>query len=529
MRWRQTGYWCVLGALVLALVGCASNSAVKRTAQGVDLDLGTSPTEGHAILRVIALRPISLINPKWQTIKLTSQGRSAEMVDVTLPSNVFFFGKYFATESLYFAKLPTGQYDITGFGSVGPGPGLIPALLASDSAKAPKASPFVVESGKLANLGTLVYAPELEKEQAAQMFLLSGPVGRQHAVDTLLAESGRQALELPEGRGWTTTADAQQERQTLETARSQVSFLYLRTSAEGLSGGSHLGQVVRRAGPRQWVHEPVDTLSTIFSTARTSDGRQVAGGDYGRYFVRSDTQRWREYRLPGDTGRVVYLEPRGTSGALIVTAERGAMRSRYWVRDALGDAAELPREVAKLDAFPDLILSSPNELIVPGNIMGIMRKSTVWRIDKSSFGLSEQPQDFWVKEWQQFPDSTILMTRQNGNSLLHSRSADAGRTWKHDQAPSGSHYWMDPDTGYRVIFSAGFSKVTNHLQTTRNGGAQWAATGTPLVTDDFAGSIVYADAQEVLVQVLGTLYSTLDEGKSWARIFPPAAPTSAAR
>lgn len=43
----------------------------------------------------------------------------------------------------------------------------------------------------------------------------------------------------------------------------------------------------------------------------------------------------------------------------------------------------------------------------------------------------------------------------------------------------------------------------------------------PLETLDFAGSIVYADPTEVLVQGLSVLYSTRDEGKTWVQVFPP--------
>ncbi len=519
MRWGRRVLVIFSVALLAIVAGCATNTAANRTADGLELDLTSGANEGHAILRVIALRPISTINPKWQRVNLTSNGRSDSMADVTAPTNVFFGGRYYATESLYFAKLPAGRYDITGFGSTGPGPGLIPALLGSDSASTSSTPAFSVESGRLANLGTLVFAPEFEKEQAAQMFLLNGPVGREHALNVLLAESGRKALDMPEGGGWATRASTLDEEQTLARARAQVSLMYLRAGDAGVSGGSHLGQVVKRTGPRQWVREPVDTLSTIFSTTSTNDGRVIAGGEYGSYFVRSGLGVWQEHRLPGDKGRVVYLEPRGPSGALIVTT--GRTGSRYWVHDSPGDAMAIPREVAKLESAPDLILSTPSELIVPGNIPGILRETDIRRVSKTDFSVTTQRHNFWVLGWQHFPGGEIRMTRQNGVSMYLSKSADAGKSWAHEQTSSGSHYWMDSRRGYRMNFSAGFSTVTNNLLKTNDGGAQWEPVGTPLVTPDFAGSIVYADSTEVVVQVLGQIHSTVDEGKTWVRVFPP--------
>lgn len=164
---------------------------------------GCPPDSNHLTsrLRVIALRPVSLLNPKWQQVELSSNGRREEMTDVTLRSNAIFHGRYFATESLYFAKLPAGKYEVTGFGSAGPGPGLILALIGSDSAKAQALPSFTIEAGRLANLGTLVFAPEMGKELPEQLALLRGPMGRKNALDALLAESARDALPLPAGGG----------------------------------------------------------------------------------------------------------------------------------------------------------------------------------------------------------------------------------------------------------------------------------------------------------------------------------------
>lgn len=207
---------------------------------------GCPPDSNHLTsrLRVIALRPVSLLNPKWQQVELSSNGRREEMTDVTLRSNAIFHGRYFATESLYFAKLPAGKYEVTGFGSAGSGPGLILALIGSDSAKAQALPSFTFEAGRLANLGTLVFASEMGKELPEQLVLLRGPMGRKNALDALLAESARDALPLPAGGGWQGEASAMDEQRLLAQARQWVSRLYLRVGDQGLAGGSHLGQLL---------------------------------------------------------------------------------------------------------------------------------------------------------------------------------------------------------------------------------------------------------------------------------------------
>lgn len=519
MQLRRWGFLGLVLALALALAGCA-NTAAKRTADGaLDLDLTTKAGEGHAVLRVISLRPVSLLNPKWQQVNLISNGLRAEMTDVTSASNAFFQGRYFATESLYFAKLRAGKYEVTGFGSIGPGPGLIPALIASDNAKATTLPSFTIEAGTLANLGTLVFAPELGKDQPAQMILLRGPMGKNNALDTLLAESARADMGLAAGGGWDGDMSTQDEQKLLAQARRLVSQLYLRVGAQGLAGGSHLGQTLHRSGTDQWTRDSADTLATVFAVARTADGQTVAGSEYGTYLVKSAQGVWQTNQLPGDRGRVVYVEPRGAKGVMLVSVGPGG--SRFWVRDSFEPQAA-PQEVAKLETLPDLVLSTADELLIPGNIPGISRETEIRRIDKSSFAVTKQKHDFWVREWQRFPDGEIVMTRQNGLSLYRSKSADGGKSWVHDKTASGaSNYWMDPRNAYSLEYKAGFSTVTNHLQKTSDGGNRWENLGTPLVTQDFAGSIVYADSTEIIVQSLGMLFSTRDEGTTWTRIFPP--------
>jgi hypothetical protein len=129
-----------------------------------------------------------------------------------------------------------------------------------------------------------------------------------------------------------------------------------------------------------------------------------------------------------------------------------------------------------------------------------------------------------VKEWQQLPLGEVVMTRQNGLSHYLSRSGDAMKTWKHEQKPGGfSNYWLDAKRGYSTDYKAGFRVVENRLIKTADGGGTWQPLGKPLETRDFAGSIVYADATEVLVQGGNMLFSSTDEGQSWVRLFPPAA------
>ncbi len=195
---------------------------------------------------------------------------------------------------------------------------------------------------------------------------------------------------------------------------------------------------------------------------------------------------------------------------------------RLWVHDSPGDPAVIPKEMAALNASPEFLLSSASEWIIPFNLPGMFREVEIKHVAKNSFTVTSQKQDFWVRQWQLLHGGTIMMTRQNGTSFYRSKSADRGQSWVHEKNPSGaSNYWMDERHAYSLEYETGFSTMTNKLQKTVDGGASWTNLGAPLVTPSFAGTIVYADNSEILVQVLGLVYSTLDEGKTWRRVFPP--------
>ncbi|URI06392.1 hypothetical protein MW290_10760 [Aquincola tertiaricarbonis] len=113
------------------------------------------------------------------------------------------------------------------------------------------------------------------------------------------------------------------------------------------------------------------------------------------------------------------------------------------------------------------------------------------------------------------PDRLTVAGSEYGTYLV--RSADGA--WQSHQLPGDrGHYWMDAGSAYSLEYSAGFSTVSNFLQKTTDGGGRWQKLGKPLETPDFAGSIVYADPTEVLVQGLKALYSTRDEGQTWVRV-----------
>lgn len=509
---------CLLAFVVLVVVAGCANTAARRTSAGLDLDLVSKDGEGFVVLKVIATQPISLLNPKWQSIRISSDARSDEMMDIT-PQYNMLVGRFVPTESLYFAKLSAGEYEVSGMGSIGPGPGLLLALIMADNSGGNHKLPrFSVRAGQLANLGTIVYVPEIGSEQPERLFLLDGPSGKRAAYQTLISEAKRSDVPLAEGGGWNRTVTAGAEAEVLAQARRHVMLQGVWQRDAELLAGSHLGMLFRRTGPQSWSHEAIDTLGRVNSVARAADGRLLAGSDYGSYFVKDAGGAWKLHHLPLETGRVVHIDPRPDGSAVVVTAE--LQETRIWLLPSV-DGGEAPRQIAQLKQPPDPMLVTGQEIILAGNIPGISRETVISRIDKKTLAVTSESEKFWLMDWTLLPDGTVAATRMNGLSLLSARWVNGLHEWVlgEDRA-NVSTWWFDAQNGLAVEAAPGFKMVGNQLRSTRDGGKTWTAQGTSVDTEHFAARIVFADKDEVLLQSRNFVYSTLDMGQTWRRIFP---------
>lgn len=502
---------------VLFLVGCANTAAV-RSESGLKLTLDAKNNEGYAVLKVITLRPISLLSPNWKNITVSSNGNQATMMNILPPYNMLM-GKHIPTESLYFAKLKAGEYDVTEMGSVGAdGLGLIIAMMTTDRASVTQKLHFTIQAGRLANLGTIVFAPKIVNESPQELFLLHGPIGKKSAFDTLLYESTQSGVPLVEGGGWENSTSREAEIAALEKARPLVSLLTIKNSANGLEAGTNLGLIYRRTGPQTWSHESIDTLGRIYSVNKSTTGNVIAGSDYGAYYVKSNDGVWSSYRLAQEIGRVVHIEPRPDGSAIFVTGD--LLKTRVWFKKTLA-GNDTPMEIAKIDGPPDNLLVTDDEIILAGNIPGLIRDTSLSRINKQTLAVNTKKENFWVVDWQYMKDGTVKLTRMNGLSLYSSTWVENRSVWKHEDKSGMFSYWSDTQHAVAIKSSAGFTMVSNQLQITSDGGKTWSLIGKPLETRDFPGRIVFADENEIMLQGSNMLFSTVNKGQTWQRIFPP--------
>lgn len=526
MRVHVIGRWIAIASLVL-LTGCATSIATRAPDGRLDVRLPAEGTDGYVLIKVVSTRPVSLLNPKWQQVTLISaQGVRHEVPDLTPMAVGVFGGSGVPTESLHFGRLPPGEYEFSSAGSIGPGPGLLLALIASDHASLEKQVPrFKVEAGHLANLGTVVYSPGTEDKEPAQIVLLGGARGMAESMRALMDDS-RNLPALQPGGGWLQMP--LDEAQAIARARGLVSMLSPMGSRSGVRmvAGSHLGEIVERVAPGRWTSEPLDALARVNFASCWKDATCVAGSEFGRYAIKRPGASWEARRLLNEYGQVASIQDLSEGRALFVVTDR-LKGARVLVQARLGSDEATPTELSAgiQDAdeakLPVLLLDHPDALLMARNIPGIRRETLITRVDKQTLRVTTNREKFWVSSWQVLQDGEIAVTRMNGMTTYFTRSKDSGRTWVNTEltVPVGT-YWRDQSRGMGIQPTPGFSTVSNQITQTTDGGKTWTPLGQPFRSADFAARIVYVDDQEILAEDGKRVFSSLDAGKTWTPHFP---------
>ncbi|HUK04412.1 MAG TPA: hypothetical protein VLV90_04950, partial [Burkholderiales bacterium] len=113
----------LLVASLATLCACGT-PGVQRSGSSVSIEQKPVAGEGYVLLRMQSARPTNVFNPKWQMLRVADEsGRSFELSDISGPQSA---------GALFYTRLPAGAYRVTEVQTVGPGPGLLLALLAGD-------------------------------------------------------------------------------------------------------------------------------------------------------------------------------------------------------------------------------------------------------------------------------------------------------------------------------------------------------------------------------------------------------------
>jgi hypothetical protein len=497
-------------AIALLLAGCAA-PGVQTSGGQVTLDQKPVAGEGHVLLRVQAARPSSFLNPKWRQVNLRhiGLGRVTEVYDISAPT---------AGASLFFARLPAGEYEIQELFSAGPGPGLLLALMMSDQQSlGSRIGSFKVTTGAVANLGTLVVAQE-KGGKGLKAELLRDALGRDTAREDVQLRTG-QPLTLQETAAWSREEATSEAESARARARAMVSVLSAGDDALGAEviGGTPLGQIlIRERG--KWRSEPLPTLAVLTYARRLADGALLAGADGGRYFVRRPGGSWQSHRLPERDALVVLVEPVAGQGLLVV-ANTGKEMLAYRAGAAGIEGAPVARFETGGALSP--VLATADTVTLVRNSPAFSRESWFTIIDKQSLKSSERHEKFLVFGFQRARGGPIVMNRYSGLSHFASFSTDEGRSWRHSpvEAPLGP-YFIDAQRGYALDFNRGMFTVDSFLVKTVDGGKTWTRTGAANAVQ-VAGRVLGVGPDGEVIATLGwEVLSSRDEGKTWQQEIP---------
>lgn len=515
MEWLKRSMGPALAAFAFLIIAGCSTPGLDRSGPKVSLDMAPVPGEGHVAIKIVPSRPVSGINPRWRSVilKESKSGARVQLDD---------FAEWGAKGSLFFGRIPEGEYEVERLESIAPGgAGLLLTLLASDFQTIhDRLGTFPVRQGTLTNLGTMVLAPGDEAAKPARIEYLAGQLGRRDVAEHLQRRTG-QTLTLPQIPGRQAGAD---EDKALVRARALMSALSPGHDAMGaaLFGGASLGQIVSRDARGIWQTFPLELLDDVIYARRLGDGTLLAGLTQGRYAVRK-ADRWRVYALPEKEGFVDFIDVTRDGGAVFAVSTQ--RKTVILHKKALEDEAAEIRTLASMDFLlvptGRLAHSFEDRVVFVQNHLGISRTADFIVVDKSTFDVRTEKRDFWVNGVQQLQDGALFISRQNAMSYFVSLSEDKGATWRHgDTAGPLFTYFIDRNRGYGLELSRGAFSASVTLTKTSDGGKTWTKTGTPL-TRDVVDRILYAASDgEVIISAGFEIYSTKNDGATWTKLLP---------
>ena len=499
-------------ATLLALAGCGT-PGVQVSGTAVSVEQGPVAGAGHVLLKMQSARPSTIFNPKWQMLRVAREGAMpVELNDISGAQS---------TGALFYARLPAGSYRVTEVQSVGPGPGLLLAILAGDLVDLRvRELRFTVREGELSNLGTVVDSAPLDKDpKTHRVVLLRDALGQAAAAEALEARTGQKLTSRQNG-GWANEATPQEAQRALVRARALMSVLSPGDDALDavVIGGTALGQILLRDAKGEWQSEALDTLAAVTYARRLADGTLLAGTEHGRIYERRPHGAWRQLRLADGASSVLHIEPLGD--AWLVTAQKGYDVAVYRL-DAAGVQSA---PIASINTGGGLYagtLANAEQLVLTRNTPAFARESQHTIIEKRSLQSTTREEKYLVFAYQRLRSGEVFMDRFTGMTHYVSYSRDGGRSWQHVQteAPLWPHF-IDAQRGYALDLNRGMFSVDSILVRTQDGGKSWTRTGVP-VTVETAGRVLGIAADNAIVASLGwEVRSSRDEGKTWRRELP---------
>jgi len=509
----------VLCAALLALCGVSAFAAreEKRAIEVTRL----APGQGMVMMRLITNREMSQASPKWDKFYIhdLKTGKAYTLHDL------YEYGHH----ATFVMSLPPGEYQADGlrvgdpvwqslgeFGEVG----MTPA----------GAWRFKVETGRMTNLGSLLFVQMYRAEQPRDVY-----GGRQtrlryhwvHIPDENLPQRSAFLFHeddypsvLSKSLGWTTIAsDASPKSLPPEFKRVTMALSGgTPTVAGGILFGEHFGQIAWRHVDGKWTWEDTGTVESILFAADSPDGTRYAAAEGSILLQRLGTGEWRRIplELEDATPRMLYAFG---DGSLLTVWEQfrksTALRYRPGKDPAWTREWEMPAPSGKLRrslGYCNAMLS-PRGIVYSTEMFGFGLKTyklAVWDFLADKWALSDP--DF-KGSIAMMPDGALYSMTGGASNQTFKVSGDSGNTW--ESRAAGTNLLKQPqfrtsDEGYTIAVNPNVAWI---LYRTQDGGRSWRTlSNLPKSTNWF---MVLAGEEILIATETGQLYASPDNGKHW--------------
>jgi hypothetical protein len=480
-------------------------------------DVRLVPGQGIVALRVVANRPVGGFFAKLGVLIVKNQqtGKTFRVRD-NAPS--------YASFSMFVAALPEGTYEMDTFENAAGG-GWI--SITQDSEVGPTAGSFQIGGGRITDLGTMAYVKNIDPSDVREYKLAFDEQERATAYSRALwAEPIVVALD--KGLlGWQPASPGQRPPLKPEQLAGERNLVDPSADANGvLRYGAPFGQILSRTTDGRWSREKLPTLHQISDVATLKDGTIIAAADEGLIFVRAPGGAW-VLKPVAASARPEFVRAQ-ESGGIFLVAEladaavvyHAANVTSTWDeirRIPLGDLQHLPRTHIK-----GAILNSDQFFVTTVKYGFVRPDHTVSALTLATQQWTSNPVPFGAGIISPLPGGGIygMFGRWIDQSL--GVSLDNGRTWDKRGSPNHANQpvFRSSELGYlttidRVLKPDG-SRFTASLWKTLDGGRSWQRHAD--IPDQSSQLVLLPGEGHLLLQTsTSEAYSTVDDGKTWAR------------
>ncbi|MBS1197687.1 MAG: hypothetical protein H6R18_1472 [Proteobacteria bacterium] len=527
---RPSKAFILVFAIALA-AGCAVTPEQRAAIEPQAIKF--APKEGVLIVKASSNRNIGTFFEKWQELTVFNQstGEKHSIINRSPP---------YAGYSLYVGALPAGTYFLSRFGSSAHGY----ISINSWADLGPKHGRFLIEEGKVTDLGTILYlrpyyptntrlyrlafsrVPFESQNVIASLDPAVAVSARKGALDWLVPIGEETRPRLVKSQVFSMFLNDPHPAETSCIDRGKCAAGQRPATTQEILFGEALGMIARRDSEGRWSWLDTGTLNTILSLHVARDGTLYAGTDQSLILAKSaGADTWTPLPFPLHDASVRFIGEHPDLGGIVVAQDRRNivvlscpdLKKPVWT-----EMRRIPVEMfanPAMDTKADAFMAGDSLVVVTRSVQFTLNVAFhVYDIKRKLW--HENPIERYSLAYSPMPDGSIYSMSGANISQNLFVTRDWGKTWEKRDSPNwmGQPVFRDTNKGYgiRIESIPAFdpSKLTNSFWKTADGGRTWTNAG-PLPNQSARLIQLPADGNFLLMTYAGQLYLTRDDGVTW--------------